>query len=82
MKTHFAHKHDKDTPRGGVTVAFEINQDGMVDAFALAKCGPSDNFCRRTGRIKAQGRLNSMRYRKEIYPVSKTEFLNNFYTQN
>lgn len=42
--------------KGGTTVAFKENEDGSV-SFAIAKCSPKDNFCRRFGREASMGRL-------------------------
>lgn len=45
--------------KGGTTVAYEVEENEM--RFALAKCSKNDNFCRKTGRTLAAGRLKSDR---------------------
>jgi hypothetical protein len=40
---------------GGATVAFK--QNGREVIYAVARCTDRDNYCRRTGRIIAAGRL-------------------------
>jgi hypothetical protein len=43
---------------GGATIAYqEIAPD--VFKIAVAKCHPKDNFCKKIGRVKSTGRLNS-----------------------
>ncbi len=80
MRIIIAHKHNPETPKGGVTIAAEIDDQDNVIAYAVAKCGPHDNFNRRTGRVKATGRLNSQNYRTELNePINRKEFINNFY---
>lgn len=60
MKIRFIHHNHK------TTYAVEVDDNDTVVAFATAKCGPEDAFCRRTGRIKATGRLNSKKYRNDV----------------
>jgi hypothetical protein len=45
--------------KGGLTIAYEEDEDHKVVTFAIARCHERDNFCRRTGRVKAEGRLKS-----------------------
>ena len=78
MDAKFIHLRNRDnnnrvTVKGGTTVAFTY-ENGIV-RFALAKCHERDNFCRRTGRVKAEGRLKSARYVREILvPVEQKPF--------
>ena len=44
--------------KGGTTVAISGNQDIGYKA-AYARCSFNDNYCKRTGRTIAAGRLNS-----------------------
>lgn len=46
--------------RGGITVAYVAAEEGATSA--IAKCGPRDNYNRKYGRAKAEGRLNSPRF--------------------
>lgn len=43
--------------KGGMTVAYEVDDDTI--RFAVAKCSIRDNYCRKTGRSIALGRLNA-----------------------
>jgi hypothetical protein len=67
-KVNFIHRRDvingKILNSGGYTIAYREVADGIE--YAPAYCSPSDNFNRQTGRIKAEGRLNSDRYRRFI----------------
>ncbi len=51
--------------RGGLTVAFTPEPEGGY-RIATAQCHERDNFNRKTGRIKAAGRLNSAKQSKVI----------------
>lgn len=44
---------------GGRTLAAVIDDRGCVVRYATAACHPSDNFNKRMGRIKSEGRLKS-----------------------
>lgn len=41
--------------KGGITVAFKQTEGGV--SYSIARCNVADNFCKKTGRIKAIGRL-------------------------
>jgi len=58
------------SPMGGVTAAFRYNDVGNEITYALSVCSEKDNFEKRVGRIKAEGRLNSpkLRVRFQIAP--------------
>lgn len=58
--------------RGGKTFAYEV-KDGKVIKVAAASCHDKDNFCKKTGRIKAEGRLKSAYYSKEVLPPETEE---------
>jgi hypothetical protein len=49
---------------GGSTVAFREVADGVE--YAVARCNSRDNFNKGFGRAKAQGRLNSDRFRQKF----------------
>ena len=60
MKIKFIHiRNAANINKGGQTVALECDRHDMVHAYAVAYCHPKDNFCKRTGRIKAEGKLKS-----------------------
>lgn len=43
--------------KGGTTIAYEM--EGTFVRFSTAKCSERDNYCRKTGRTIATGRLNA-----------------------
>lgn len=43
--------------RGGLTVA--VSLENRTVTYAIAQCSTKDNFCRKQGRVKAEGRLKS-----------------------
>lgn len=45
--------------KGGATVAYEVEENTL--RYAIARCSKNDNFCRKTGRTLAAGRLKSDR---------------------
>ncbi len=65
MNTRIEYHHARfgKHPRGGMTTAMEVNEQGQVVAFAHAMCHEKDNFCKHTGRMKAAGRLKSPKLR-------------------
>ena len=75
MQVVYHHIRHPDAPTRGLTIAAECEITGekrnttiTVHSFATALCGPKDMFCRKTGRIKAAGRLKSDTYRAECAP--------------
>lgn len=81
MKIEFVHLRQPDSPKGGLTIAMECNENDQVIATASACCSIKDNFNRKTGRQKAQGRLNSPRYRKELKdPQQRRIYIQNLYS--
>ena len=70
MNIRFMHYRNIDVfgtvmPNGGLTVAYY--EEGDVIHYAIAQCSIRDNFCRRTGNVKAGGRLNSKRYMRQFH---------------
>lgn len=88
FKVKFIHirRHDIDgsiSPLGGGTVAYEVDLDtGMVSRAASSFCNPRDNFSRHTGRVKAQGRLNSKRWVIELGNIHEREFVAKIRAEN
>ena len=62
-RIEYHHARNGNDPRGGMTTAMEVNEQGEVVAFAQAMCHEKDNFCKHTGRMKAAGRLKSKKLR-------------------
>ena len=52
-------------PNGGITIAYQFAGDKQIE-YALAMCAKSDAYCKRLGRAKASGRLNSSHYRQTL----------------
>lgn len=50
--------------KGGITIAYEVT-DGVL-RYAGAVCSERDNFCRKTGRTLAGGRLKSDRFSQTV----------------
>lgn len=75
-KVHFIHRRKivdgKVCNSGGFTVAYKA-VDPMHVVYAIAACGPKDNFSRHLGRVKSEGRLNSAKYRVEV-PMTVEQF--------
>lgn len=59
---------------GGFTVAYRFNDAYGHYEYAMSRCSPEDNFCRKIGRVKAEGRLRSPRYLKHAPATSRDEF--------
>lgn len=60
MKTRFIHYNHK------ITFAVKVDDSDLVQGYAVSKCGPQDQFCKRMGRVKSEGRLNSPRFYKDM----------------
>lgn len=61
---HIRNRHGDDqnyevTTKGGITVAYEVVNNGDEVHMATAKCSIRDNYCRKTGRTIAEGRFNA-----------------------
>src|ERR1700731_667897 len=53
----FIHIRQPNSQKGGKTFAYVATKD-LVE-FAMAECSSRDNYCRKTGRAIATGRLNA-----------------------
>lgn len=63
-------------PCGGITYALELNEEKKAVRFATAICHHKDNFVRRTGHVKAVGRLNSPKQSHSFgEPVDVAQFI-------
>lgn len=72
---HYHVRNKENMTKGGVTFAFEVTDTDMVKAYAQAKCHIKDNFCKRTGRIKSEGRLKSMSHRIDVGGATCKDFI-------
>jgi len=80
MTTRFFHLRNIDwdnngnlDSRGGRTFAFrEVEMNSII--YAVARCNPKDNYNKRLGRAKAEGRLDSPRYCK-LFEGTRKEFI-------
>lgn len=62
--------------RGGLTVAFVVDEAAKKITFAYAQCHGRDNYNKRLGRVKAAGRLSSPHYAQDFVGDTK-EFVRN-----
>lgn len=60
--------------RGGATVAYKVDKNGVVTDFAVAYCSKNDNYCRRTGRNLASGRLQYKGLSQHPNPMATDAF--------
>jgi len=78
MRTKFMHLRNlingKPSSRGGITIAYVLNDDFNVIGFAPARCHINDNYSRKTGRIKAEGRLKSKSFFVQVKDIPEKEF--------
>lgn len=63
---------------GGLTVAWEVNEQNKSIRYAFAICSDRDNFNKKVGRTIAGGRLKSPNHSFVVYDVTEEEFLNSF----
>ena len=73
------HKDNKINPRGGATVAYQEGVKVDTIEYAVAYCNPKDNYCKEYGRMKAQGRLNSVD-QCFVFTGDRKKFLKLLYT--
>lgn len=64
-KIRFLHVRIPESQKGGKTVAYEVDDDTI--RFAIAKCSHRDNYCRKTGRSIAFGRLSAGKDQTIVY---------------
>lgn len=50
-----------------VTVVAKFENNTLV--FAVARCSDKDQFCRKTGRAIAEGRLSKGKFIREVEPI-------------
>lgn len=75
MKTKYLHLRAIDPnapvvtvlPKGGMTVAYVVDDNKMVSGFAMAKCHYNDTYNKYYGRVKSTGRLKSPSYFTETH---------------
>lgn len=67
-------------PKGGMTVAYNINKEGLVVGWAAASCHIRDTYNKLIGRMKASGRLLSDKYYKECPEIEEKTFISNTIT--
>jgi hypothetical protein len=74
---HLRPRNDKgEVMPGGVTVAYHKTDGFPGYVYALSICNPRDNFNRKFGRAKSQGRLNSPTYRHHAAVANTDELYN------
>lgn len=92
MRTKFIHLRDYRnghiSSNGGATIAFRLH--GLDDQsppntleWAFSECHWRDNFCRKLGRVKAEGKLNSEKHRQvftgDVSQLNLQDFLRDNY---
>lgn len=74
--------HGQPETKGGMTIAYENMGDNTYQ-YAISFCHPKDNFCKRTGRVKAAGRMQSQRHVRYLSEIpSDKEFQNVMFHDN
>jgi hypothetical protein len=68
---HRDHDLNQTSNFGGATIAYTEVPGGVM--FAMANCAPTDNYNKRYGRDKAQGRLKSVNHQR-FFPGTFNEF--------
>jgi hypothetical protein len=66
--------------KGGMTIAYAVNQDNKVLGYAGAKCHSNDNYNKKIGRAKATGRMKSATYYQECPELDEKTFINSTLT--
>ena len=62
-------------PTGGLTIAYNVNSDYKVVGWAAAKCHTKDLYNKHVGRMKASGRLLSVKYYQEAPEIDEATFI-------
>jgi hypothetical protein len=71
-KIYFRHIHNKQSPRGGITLA-AIQVSPAVCLVAASFCHKNDNYNKATGRVKAAGRLKSKGQWEAVWAANPKE---------
>ena len=62
-------------PTGGLTIAYNLNNEYKVVGWAAAKCHIKDHYNKHVGRAKAEGRLLSAKYFELCNEMDESEFI-------
>lgn len=63
-------------PKGGLTIAYVLNDTFKVVGYAAAKCHERDHYNKRVARAKSAGRLLSADYYTECPEIDEPIFIN------
>lgn len=77
-------EHKVVDPRGGITIAFDLDTTTGTVVSQAAYCNPKDNYSKRLGRIKAEARLKAHPIEVEDFTDLKDfrKFIYNFWSQH
>ena len=80
MKTKFLHirnqsKEGTTLSHGGLTIAYLLDDKYNVIGFAPARCHINDNYNKKVGRIKSEGRLKSDKFFVQVHEEPENTFL-------
>lgn len=62
-------------PTGGLTIAYNLNNEFKVVGYAAAKCHEKDLYNKQIGRMKSAGRLLSEKYYQDVPEVDESTFI-------
>lgn len=62
-------------PKGGLTIAYCINEKFKVVGWAAARCNMKDIYNKHVGRMKAAGRLLSSKYYQDAPETDEKTFI-------
>lgn len=63
------------SPKGGLTVAYCLNNQFKVVGWAAAKCNNKDTYNKHVGRMKAAGRMLSAQYYQDSPEIEEKTFI-------
>lgn len=67
--------------KGGTTVAYERQGAGVMK-FTVAKCCDTDNYCKKAGRVKSAGKMQSPKHVKYVDKIDTLDDLITFVLLN
>lgn len=71
----YRNKDGSIAPRGGLTIAYVVNENFKVVGYAASKCNKLDAYRKQLGRQKAAGRLLSEAHYNEASEIDEPVFI-------